>query len=111
MQYSGNLFDSVITLSYFSFYHNITHDKNFNSWYFYPAHAASHSSPGGDSQVLVGAASEGVGTEAVINPLSSQKALIIHNDVAKCHRTHFMSPAKTEPLKDMINGPNFHLYS
>ncbi len=56
-------------------------------------------------------ASEGVGTEAVINPVSSQKALIIQDDVAKCHRTHFLSPAKTEPLKDMINGPDFHLFS
>lgn len=54
---------------------------------------------------------EGVGTEAVINPVSSQKALIIQDDVAKCHRTHFLSPAKTEPLKDMINGPDFHLFS
>lgn len=56
-------------------------------------------------------ASEGVGTEVVINPVSSQKALIIHDDVAKCHRTRFLSPAKTEPLKDMINGPGFHLFS
>lgn len=56
-------------------------------------------------------ASEGVGTEAVINPVSSQKALIIQDDVAKCHRTHFLSPAKTDPLNDMINGPDFHLFS
>lgn len=67
--------------------------------------------PGGDSQVLLGVASEGVGTEAVINPVSSQKALIIQDDVAKCHRTRFLSPAKTEPLKDMINGPDFHPFS
>lgn len=55
-------------------------------------------------------ASEGVGTEAVINPVSSQKAIIIHDDVAKCHRTHFLSPAKTEPLRHMINGPDFHRF-
>lgn len=76
-----------------------------------PAQAACHSSPGGDSQVLLGVASEGVGTEAVINPVSSRKALIIQHDVSKCHRTHFLSTAKTEPLRDMINGPDFHCFS
>lgn len=85
--------------------------KNVNYYFFCPAQAACHSSPGGDSQVLLDVASEGVGTEAVINPVSSQKALIIQDDVAKCHRTHFLSPAKTEPLKGMINGPDFHLFS
>lgn len=77
---------------------------------FGPCTDCCHSSPGGDSQVLLGVALEGVGTEAVINPVSSQKALIIQDDVAKCHRTHFLSPAQTEPLKGMINGYDFHLF-
>jgi len=47
----------------------------------------------------------------VINPVSSQKVLIIQDDVAKCHRTHFLSPAKTELLKNMINGPDFYHFS
>lgn len=54
------------------------------------------------------AAWEGVGTQAVINPLSSLEALVIHNDVAKCHRTHFLSSAKMEPLKDVMNGADFY---
>lgn len=59
---------------------------------------------------LFGVVSEGVGTEVVINPVSSQKALIIQDDVAKCHRTHFLSPTKMEPLKDKTNDPDLHLF-
>lgn len=44
----------------------------------------------------------------MINPLSSLEALVIHNDVAKCHRTHFLSSAKMEPLKDVMNGADFY---
>lgn len=44
----------------------------------------------------------------MINPLSFLEALIIHNDVAKCHRTHFPSSAKMEPLKGVMNEADFY---
>lgn len=75
-----------------------------------PAHAANHSSPGGSSQVPLGVASEGVEAEVVINAVSSHKVLIIHHDVAKCHKTHFPSPPMAEPLADVMYGPGFHPY-
>lgn len=64
---------------------------------------------GGHSQVLLGVASEGVEAEVVINAVSSQKVLIIHHDVAKCHKTHFLSPPMAEPFADVIYGPSFRL--
>lgn len=51
---------------------------------------------GGNSQVPLGVASEGVEAEVVINAVSSQKVLIIHHDVAKCHKTHFLSSPRRD---------------
>lgn len=51
---------------------------------------------GGHSQVPLGVASEGVEAEVVINAVSSQKVLIIHHDVAKCHKTHFLSSPRRD---------------
>lgn len=51
---------------------------------------------GGSSQVPLGVASEGVEAEVVINAVSSQKVLIIHHDVAKCHKTHFLSSPRRD---------------
>lgn len=51
---------------------------------------------GGNSQVPLGVASEGVEAEVVINAASSQKVLIIHHDVAKCHKTHFLSSPRRD---------------
>lgn len=60
---------------------------------------------------MLGVLSEGVGTEVAINPVSSQKVLIIQDDVAKCHRTNFLSLAQTEPLKNLINDSDFHFFT
>lgn len=51
---------------------------------------------GGSSQVPLGVASEGVEAEVVRNAVSSQKVLIIHHDVAKCHKTHFLSSPRRD---------------
>lgn len=51
---------------------------------------------GANSQVPLSVASEGVEAEVVINAVSSQKVLIIHHDVAKCHKTHFLSSPRRD---------------
>lgn len=51
---------------------------------------------GANSQVPLGVASEGVEAEVVINAVSSQNVLIIHHDVAKCHKTHFLSSPRRD---------------
>lgn len=56
---------------------------------------------GGNSQVPLGVASEGVEAEVVINAVSSQNVLIIHHDVAKCHKTQFLS----SPRRDLWSRP------
>lgn len=58
---------------------------------------------GGNSQVLLRVASEGVEAEVVINAVSSQKVLIIHHDVAKCHKTHFLSSPSPDLWSQLLS--------
>lgn len=45
----------------------------------------------------------------LINAVSSQKVLIIHHHVAKCHKTHSLSRPMAEPSAAVIYGPRFRL--